>query len=129
MTEDSSSRQREADKLLISAHRLRWFTLSVMVGILAIGVVVLGVIAYQEHQQIAKQEKQLEASCSFYEDLGSAPLPVTEPKDTPKPNVLGVRIIVHSRVAFTGQDCSGELRPPGPGLMKWAQFYSIRLPH
>jgi hypothetical protein len=105
---------------------MRWLAVGTGTLVIATALGMLAVVSFQEHQQIQQQQAQLEASCGFYRDLGTAPLPVSTPSGKPV-MVLGVRLVIHSRVAFTGQRCPGSLPPPGPGLVKWASYYKIPL--
>lgn len=134
MTADPTDLQRDASKLLTSAHRLRWVTIAAVMVMLSISVVFLSVLAFQQHTQIdylkllaAKQAKQLDSSCSFYRDLGTVPLPVSVKLTVngSKPSELGVRLVLHSRYAYTGQGCHGALPGPSAGLIKWAHYYKL----
>jgi len=72
-----------------------------------------------------QQQKELHASCSFWRELGTAPVSPVPP--VKRPSKLGISIVVGSRYAYLGQEC-GKLPPPSPDLEKWAAYYNLSLP-
>jgi len=72
-----------------------------------------------------QQQKELHASCTFWRDLGTAP--VTPIPPVKRPSKLGISIVVGSRFAYLGENC-GKLPVPSPELEKWAAYYSLSLP-
>lgn len=72
-----------------------------------------------------RQQKELQASCSFWYQLGTAP--VTPIPPVTRPSKLGISIVVGSRFAYAGENC-GTLPVPSPELEKWAAYYNLSLP-
>lgn len=72
-----------------------------------------------------RQQKELQASCSFWKQLGTAP--VTPIPPVTRPSKLGISIVVGSRFAYLGENC-GTLPVPSPELEKWAAYYQLSLP-
>ena len=68
---------------------------------------------------VAQLQTQLQATCAFARDLGSASLPAS-----PKPSKLGVSIVADSRAQWRTLRCPGTL-PPAPGLAHWAAAYHL----
>lgn len=62
---------------------------------------------------------QLQASCGFAHDLGTATLPAA-----PRPSRFGVSLVVDARAQWRALHCPGELPVP-PGLARWAAFYHL----
>jgi hypothetical protein len=96
-------------------HRLRWVLVTVLGTLALIGIIVLGIL-------LINADQRLTASCNFYRDLAQAPLTAKPP-----PSRLGIHLLADSRKAFRGQNCTGTLPPPSPGLMHWAGVYRIQL--
>lgn len=71
---------------------------------------------------IAKQQRQIRASCNFYADL--AGLPLANGPDG-KPSELGVKIISDSRGAWDGLGCPGTLAPPSASYVRGAALYRL----
>jgi hypothetical protein len=81
------------------------------------------VAATAQQKALDVTNKSLHASCDFYHDLAGLSPAVLAP--TGKPSELGVSIIVHSRIAFTGQQCKGTIPPSTPLLKKWSAYYHL----
>jgi hypothetical protein len=62
------------------------------------------------------------SACSFYADLSGLPVTLTA---SGRPSELGVAIIAHSRGAFRGSGCGGELPPPSPTFAHWAPYFHL----
>jgi hypothetical protein len=100
---------------LREAHRLRWYIVGAIFGLLAAGISVLGIL-------VIHQQSELRASCQFY--ASAANVPVTPVPPAVRPSELGVKIIASSRVAYYGQGCGGHLMP-NPSLQHWASYYNV----
>lgn len=98
------------------ANALRW-TLVAAAALLLIAVACAGAVV------LIHDEARLQASCQFYRDIATAPLRTTPPAKAP--SELGVAIVWHARLAFTGQSCPGSLPPAQRGLEGWVRLYRL----
>ena len=103
---------------LREAHRLRGYMLAAVVLLLITAVTVLAVT-------VAGQQSELKASCEFWQPLTGLPVTAVPPQKMPA--ALSVDLIVAARAAYSGQGC-GKIPPPSPSLVKWAEFYGIKVP-
>jgi hypothetical protein len=106
----------QLSKAVKGVHRARWWTLGIVGGAMLVALAVLGILVY--HQQ-----RELEASCSFY--YSASVVPVTPAAPATQPSLLGVKLIASARVSYYGQDCGGKL-PQNPSLKHWASYYHVR---
>jgi hypothetical protein len=95
-------------------------------GSLAASVGYANMTAHRQDSQQRTQDKtiaqlrvQLQASCGFAHDLGTATLPAA-----PRPSRFGVSLVVDARAQWRALHCPGELPVP-PGLARWAAFYHL----
>jgi hypothetical protein len=120
-------------------HKQRWAFLWALLTAMGAALVLVGVLAWQEHDQIgvqrqqlavqqqhlAAQDRELRASCGFWEPL--TPLPVTIIPPAKRPVPTNVHLIAGARVAYAGQRC-GKLPPASPSLTYWAKVDGVPLP-
>jgi hypothetical protein len=61
--------------------------------------------------------------CSFYADIGAAP--ISSAVGYPPPR-LAVLIVSDARAAWKGLPCMGyPIKPPDPSFVRWARYYQI----
>jgi hypothetical protein len=99
----------QIEDLLRSSRRALNYLVSVESVLLALALAAVGVLGWK----VLADESRLAASCSFYSDLGQAPV-------TAKSSTLAVKIISDSRASFRGQNCPGTLPAPSSELLRLA---------
>jgi hypothetical protein len=100
-------------------HRLRWILVSVTGGLLVVALVVFGILLY-------RQERAIQATCSFYGDIARVDIKPVPPLR--RPSKLTVTLVSHTRTAYEGLHCSPALPPPSAELEHWAAVYRIEIP-
>lgn len=115
--EETESLDAELQKLIKRFHRIRWISLVAVIVVIAAGFAYLA-------SSVIHQQNQLRGACALYKDLGA--LPVKPAPPVKRPSIIGVTIVIDSRIAFREQGCG---RPPkaDPSLVFWAHYYHLPL--
>lgn len=106
-------------------HRIRWWTICAIIGVLIAIVGWLFMANVQAQAQIRLQQQEIMGSCDFYRTVGV--LPIVPSPGQSKPAYSGVAIINGARTAYIREHCEGPLPPPSPQLRHWTTVYRIRL--
>ena len=99
-------------------HRLRWILVSVTGALVVVALVVGGILLY-------RQERAIQATCSFYGDIAGVDIKPVPPLR--RPSRLTITLVSHTRAAYNGLHCTPALPPPSAELEHWAAVYHIEI--
>ena len=104
-------------------HRARWNSVGAVLAVIIAGISYLGYAAMTQHAQLAQQEDQIRAACSFWRVIGT--LSPLQARGQPPPGRTTIILVADSRRAYTEQDCSPGLPRPSAELVHYAGVYGL----
>ena len=123
----------DADLLILMGRwrRVGWLFVSVIVALVLAALVAGGFViaanrslVEQQQTQLSAAQRRIGASCSWWHDVGSGDFLGPFPDRAERALVV---IVADSRAAFVGQGCPGQLPPVSPKLVRWADFFNLRI--